>query len=198
MTRELVTIGDLRAAGPAARSRARRADYLRMIPRSIGATNTAFAPGVTPDTASGALQDDAVSLLNYLDTHGVPSEHVNDPNVEAFQTAWNADPGNAGGNAKLSVDGGYGPNTHDALNAVVGGTAPNVNTGSGPAPHAPAVTPTPTPGTTPHMSGGGMLLLLGAALVGGYLLFGRKKGARASVIIHKNPRRRAASRRLAL
>lgn len=187
--RELVTIGDLRSAGPAMRSRVRRVSYLR----SIGQTNPGFAPGVTSSSAGSTLQDAATSLLNYLDSNGVPSEHVSDPNVVAFQTDWNADPGNAAASAQLSVDGGYGPNVHDALNAIVGGIAPNVNTGAAPVPSKPGgTTPTPTaPGTTPSsgMSGMGILLLLAAAAGVGYLAFGRKKRS-TSIIVRRNPRRR--------
>jgi hypothetical protein len=194
--RELVTIGDLRTVGPAVRSRANRLRYLNVIPmRGMGSTNPSFVPGANSDTGGAELQDAGIALLNYLDTNGVPSEHVSDPNVVAFQTAWNADAANAGNNQKLSVDGGYGPNVHDALAAMVGAVAPPVNTGNAPVPSQPGGTTPATPGAPPlplaqaGMGGGGVLLFLALALAGGFVLFGSKK-QRTSVTVRRNPRRR--------
>jgi hypothetical protein len=193
--RELVTIGDLRTVGPAVRSRARRLSYLNVVPmRGIGQTNLSFVPGANSTTGGSELQDAGVALLNYLDSNGVPSEHTNDPNVVAFQTAWNADPANAGSNHQLSVDGGYGPNVHDALAAMVGAVAPPVNTGTAPVPSTPGGTSPATPGAPPlplqaSAAGGGSLLLwLAIAAAGAYLVFGGKKRT-TSVIVRKNPRR---------
>lgn len=175
----------------------------------MGQTNTNFAPGANTTSAGSELSDAGMALLNYLDASGVPSEHVSDPNVVAFQTAWNADPANSAASAQLSVDGGYGPNVHDALAALVGSVAPAVNTGASPTPAAPAtpasplVTPTPATPTAPSSGGEGLgvLLLIGAALVGGWLIFGRKKkvthhhagAGRAMVEVRSNPRRRRRS-----
>jgi hypothetical protein len=193
--RNLVTIGHLGAATPLSRSRLRRVAYLHRVPmHGIGQTNPNFHPGATSDNAGNALQDSALSLLNYLDVSGAPSEHASDQQVEDFQLVWNEDPANAAASAKLSVDGGYGPNTRDALNAIVGGIAPAVNTGGAPAPSpAPHPSPTPGPGPAPPvqqagMGGGGLLLLLAIAAAAGYAIFGKKKRL-TSVIVRRNPRR---------
>jgi hypothetical protein len=171
-----------------------RSTYLRMVPMGlIGATNPSFAPGVTSDSAGGALQDAAASLLNYFDTYGVPSEHVSDPNVVAFQTQWNADAGNAAAAAKLDVDGGYGANVHDALNVLTGGIAPNVNTGAAPIGPTPNVPPTPL--STAGVGGGMGLFVVLALVAGGAYLLTRKKRT-TSVIVRRNPGRRARRRML--
>lgn len=209
--RELVTIGDLYAARPLSRDRMRRRATLGRLSRpsgwDIGQTNPNFAPGADASTGGQELQQAAVDLLDYLDTNGVPSEHITDQHVEDFQIVWNRDPANGAASAKLSVDGGYGPNVHDALNAMVGGIAPAVNTGGTPAPSpspAPAPSPAPRPAPSPApivpAAGGeshvGLLLLLGALAVGGWLLLRRKKrrsgGSRSSrpLVVVKNPGRR--------
>lgn len=199
--RELVTIGDLYAR-PLSRDRARRRATLGRLSHpsgwDIGQTNPSFQPGADSSNAGQALQDAAIALLNYLDTNGVPSEHVRDANVLSFQTIWNADPANASPRAKLSLDGGYGPNVHDALDALVGGIAPAENTGGGP---APAPSPAPTP-PAPHpapvvpastgSSHVGLFLLLGAVAISGWLLFRKRKrsAGHALVEVRSNPRRR--------
>jgi LPXTG-motif cell wall-anchored protein len=149
----------------------------------------------TSATAGGALQDAAAALLNYLDTHGVPSEHDSDPQVLAYQRVWNADPANA--SDPLGLDGGYGPLTQGTLNVLTGGIAPAVNTGQGPAP-----SPAPPGVLVVPASGGsdmGWLLIAGGAGLLAYLLFFRKKKhhghhARpgALVEVKTNPRRRRA------
>ena len=121
--------------------------HTAMLPRqlgSFGATNPNFAvpSGFDQTTAVQATLDAANTLLTtYNGT--APSEHAYSSVAAAFQTAWNADPtiAAAGGNALLQVDGAYGPNTHDAIAAVNGGSAPDVNT----APASPTPSPTPSP-----------------------------------------------------
>jgi hypothetical protein len=183
--RELMTIGDLGALGgvrdatPLGRAMARR--YAVM-----GATIPGWSPpaAVNMNSVGVPLQNAAIALQNYLDASGIPAESVNDPNVAAFQTAWNAD--GVAGVAPIDVDGGYGPNTMAALNALTGEAAP---AGGG------AVVPgTPSaviPGSSSSSSGfpWGTALLVGGLLVGGYFLFFRKKTARLSVTTHTNPRR---------
>lgn len=124
---------------------------------TLGATNPSFvAPTVAQVQANppgDALANAAVAMLNDFEQNGVPSEHVSDSFVVAFQQAWNADPlGQANGeNGQLQVDGGYGPNSHDAL-ASIAGSAPAVNTGGGgtPVPLSGQTTeePEPTPDAT--------------------------------------------------
>lgn len=151
----------------------------------------------TPATAGDALTSAAATLLNYLDTNGVPSEHQTDAQVGAYQQAWNADPANA--NDQLVVDQEYGPLTQGTLDVMTGGIAPAVNTG--PAGTTPTPTPTPvvpvTPGTTTNSSEVGFWLLLAAVGVGAYLLLRKKKGrsvhhhhAGTSIELRSNPRRR--------
>lgn len=156
----------------------------------------------TADTAGSALSTAAANLLNYLDANGVPSEHINDPQVNAYQQAWNADPANSAD--QLSVDGGYGPETQGTLNVLTGGIAPAVNTGPpGTTPVSPTpVTPTPvTPApVTPAKTDSevGFWILLAAVGVGAYLLLRKKKGktvhhhhpASAAIELRSNPRRR--------
>jgi len=203
--RELVTIGDLYAR-PLSRDRMRRRQAMGRFSGpsgwDIGQTNPSFAPGADSSSGGQELQDAAIALLDYLDANGVPSEHTSDPNVLAFQTAWNADPANGAASAKLSADGDYGANTHDALAAMVGAVAPPVNTGAGPAPGpAPAPGPSPAPivpASTTTGSHLGLFLLLGAVALGGWLLMRKKKrggggGHRSSrplVEVRQNPRRR--------
>jgi hypothetical protein len=187
LPRQLVTIGDLRAARPLTR------DRLRRQARTLGSA--------TASTGSEALQDAALAFINALDVGGVPLESTVDPNVRAFQQAWNADPANAGD--QLAVDGKYGPLTQGALN-VMTGVAPPVNYGG--APPAPAPSPTP-PGVLVTPAGGGgestaFWLALAAVAVGGYLIFfrKRKKGAThhhhgTTLEVKSNPRRRLPRRR---
>lgn len=123
---------------------------------TLGATNPSFAAPSAAQVAANPpgqpLSDAGVALLTDFGANGVPSEHASDPLVIAFQNAWNADPLSQvnGSNGTLDVDGGYGPNVHDALASIAGGSAPPVNTGPAP---APSPTPTPTPGqTTPEVA----------------------------------------------
>lgn len=210
--RDLVTIGDLYAARPLSRDRARRRSALGRLSRpsgwSIGQTNPNFAPGADSSSGGQELQQAAIDLLDYLDANGVPSEHASDQHVEDFQIVWNADPANGAASAKLATDGDYGQNTHDALAAMVGAVAPPVNTGAAPPSPSPAPAPSPSPGpspapivpahtttTTSHL---GLLLLLGALGVGAWLLMRKKKRARGGgsrhssplVEVRSNPRRR--------
>jgi LPXTG-motif cell wall-anchored protein len=184
--RQLVTIGSLRAT-PLRRTRARRmghVDPFRFREAGMGSATAA--------TAGVDLQDAAVALLNYLEANGVPSEHVNDPQVYAYQQKWNADPANVAD--QLGLDGGYGPLTQGTLNVLTGGIAPLVNTG--PPGTVPAVVP---PGTITPAGGSSdwTWLLIAAAVAGGaYLLFRKKKKSggthhHGSVIeVKTNPRRR--------
>lgn len=200
MSRTLYTIGLL----PRTVSR-----YSRRM-AGIGATNPNFA---VPDDATvqaqagSDLQNAAMVLLNALEL-SVPSMHASDPNVLAFQNAWNADPvSSLVANGKLDVDGGYGPNVQTALNTLVGGIAPTPNLGTTPA--APSgVTTLPTivvPGQVPSSGGSdlGLILLIGGAAALGIYLLTRKRGGgghRASkplVSIKTNPRRRRSTRRAA-
>ena len=122
--------------------------------RRVGAATSA--------TAGADLQSAGTTLLNYLDTNGVPPETTTDSNVAAFQSAWNADPANA--TDQLVVDSEYGPLTFGALSAIVGDVAPPVNYGG---------TPTaPTPGGQPvvYSNGVGALpYIIGAVVVAGAL-----------------------------
>lgn len=111
-----------------------RAIRLQGIP-FLGATNPSFVAPSSSDVSNNppqqALADAAVALLAYFSANGVPSEHTDNPSVRSFQTAWNADPlSQINANGTLDVDGGYGPNSHDALASISGGSAPAVNTAS--------------------------------------------------------------------
>jgi hypothetical protein len=112
-------------------------------PDTLGATNPNFkvpsAAQVNANPPGAALADAAVALLTEFSANGVPSEHAFSQAVDLFQTAWNADPLSEvnGSDSALDEDGGYGPNAHDALASISGGTAPPVNTSPAP------------PGTTP-------------------------------------------------
>lgn len=128
---------------------------VRLQPVRIGQTNVNFqAPSsdqVANQPPGNVLAAAAQSLLNYFQSSGVPSEHTNNSQVMAFQTAWNGDPLSDinGSNSNLSQDGGYGPNTMAALASINGGSAPPVNTG-------PAGPPGPVgpPGPAPIPGGG--------------------------------------------
>jgi len=123
---------------------------------TLGATNPSFiaptAAQVQATPPGDALSNAGVALLTAFEANGVPSEHISDPSTLAFQNAWNADPLSQvnGANGALSVDGGYGPNVHDALASIAGGTAPAVNTGGGgaaPVPLTGQTTIEPVPAT---------------------------------------------------
>lgn len=120
----------------------------------LGATNASFiaptAAQIAATPPGDALANAAVALVTQFQASGVPSEHVSSPIVVAFQNAWNADPlGQVNGaNGQLGVDGGYGPNVHDAIASIAGGTAPAVNTAPAPSGGG-GVTPTTTEEPTP-------------------------------------------------
>lgn len=186
--RELVTIGDLgsfRTATPLGRSRGRRVQVLQ----GIGATIVGWSPpaAVNMNSVGVPLQNAAIALQNYLDANGIPNEATDDPNVAAFQQAWNAD--GVAGVSPIDVDGGYGPNTTAALNALTGQAAPPGGGGIVPVTPAPVV-----PGSTPASGAGfpwGAAILVGGILAGGYFFFLRKKKRTSfSVTTHANPRRR--------
>jgi hypothetical protein len=151
--------------------------------RKIGATKANFAvpSGLDATTAGPSLLDALNALLTSYTSSGVPSEHAYNAKAAAFQQAWNADPtvAAAGATAMLDVDGGYGPNTHDAVAAVNGGSAPDVNTTAAPAGSTPAST-TVVPGSSSSSSASIMagmptwgLWLVGLAAVGGAYLVGK-------------------------
>lgn len=187
-------------ASPLTRTRTRRRAMLGYV--TMGATIANWSPPAAANINSvgTALSNAALALQNYLDASGVPPESKADPVVGAFQLAWNADP--VAGVAQLQPDQGYGPNTHDALNALTG-LAPPV--GGGVTPPAPAPGVLPTPGVTPSSSSSSSVPWGDIALVAGglglvYLLFFRKKkggGHRSShpiIELKSNPRRRKGRR----
>jgi LPXTG-motif cell wall-anchored protein len=209
--RELVTIGDLHAARPAARSRARRRSMGFV---EMGVTNPNFvAPSDAQMSASppgSALVNAASALAAYMATSGTPSEHVNDPMVLAFQQAWNADPVSNlnGASSQLSDDGGYGPNTQAALSAFGAYAVPAVNSGASPVVTPPSPSPVApvVPGTSPAAPSTAaksdllpILAIVGVAGLAAWLLFFRKKKRGSSrrssstsmVLVKSNPRRRS-------
>jgi hypothetical protein len=115
----------------------------------LGQTNPLFAPpaGLTATTMGDALAAALNAMLTDFTANGVPSEHSVSATTLAFQKAWNKDPIVVafGGNAKLSEDGGYGPNTSLATATVNGGSFPSVNTAY---PSTTTTTTTPTTTTT--------------------------------------------------
>ena len=210
--RTLHTIGNLAPrATPLQRSTRRR----RVL--SLGDTNPDFTvpTGAPPGEGTGSYET-GVQLLNQFDSYGATSEHAANPVVTAFQASYNADVASRGG-TPLSVDGGYGPNTYTALDWILGGTAPAVNTGTSPGPSpplapvpalppAPLVSPHPATPTAPGAGSGssvGIWIVLAAVAGGAYFLFFRKKKRKAGggghshalVEVRSNPRRRAARRR---
>lgn len=150
--------------------------------RRVGSTNPNFAPpsGLNANTMGAGLQAALNTLLTNYSSNGVPSEHAYDSTAAAFQQVWNNDPivSAAGGNALLSVDGGYGPNTAAAVAAINGGSAPSVNTNPAPPGAPPPTPPSPAPPASNNASAlAGMstwgLWLVGAAAVGGAYLVGK-------------------------
>lgn len=148
----------------------------------IGATKPNFAvpSGLDATTAGPALLTALNDLLTSFSSSGTPSEHAYNAKAAAFQTAWNADPtvAAAGSTATLDVDGGYGPNTHDAVAAINGGSAPDVNTAPAPAGSTPAsttVVPASASANASIMAGMPTwgLWLVGLAAVGGAYLVGK-------------------------
>jgi hypothetical protein len=151
----------------------------------VGQTKSNFQPPtevqIQANFPGDTLTHAAENLINTFQASGVPSEHAFSGVTSDFQTAWNADPvsDSNGANSKLSVDGGYGPNTHDALDSIASDLglppAPAVNTGAapGPAPGPPPPPPPPpgpkpappAPPVTPSSNTGGYLIAAGGILV---------------------------------
>jgi hypothetical protein len=119
----------------------------------LGQTNPLFAPPstLTAQTMGTALAAALQAMLADFNANGVPSEHSASATTGAFQTAWNKDPlvAAVGGNALLSVDESYGPNTALATATVNGGSAPTVNTSTPSTSPTTPTTPPTTPSTTP-------------------------------------------------
>jgi hypothetical protein len=146
----------------------------------VGSTNPNFAPpaGLDSNSMGAGLSAALQTLLSTYSSNGVPSEHAYDATAAAFQQIWNNDPivSAAGGNALLSVDGGYGPNTALAVATINGGSAPSVNPSPAP-PGTPPAAPVPSPSPAPASALAGMstwgLWLVGAAAVGGAYLIGK-------------------------
>jgi len=167
--RELTTIGSLAAVrSMRAIDRSSRLLPLRGI-GFIGQSNPGFAPpaDLSATTASAGALDAANTLMQNFSGSGTPTETTVSPVVQAFQSAWNGDPlvSAAGGNALLSVDGEYGPNTRDAVAAINGGSAPAVNAGGAPAPAPLPVPVTPAAPVVPASSSSGGHALLWALAI---------------------------------
>ena len=139
----------------------------------LGQTNPLFAPpsGLNAQTMGSALSDALNAMLTDFTTNGVPSEHSVSASTLAFQKAWNADDivAAVGGNAKLSEDGGYGPNTSLATATVNGGSAPKVNTAY---PSTTSTTTTPTTTTTTSPPDYTVPIVAGAVLGGVVIITG--------------------------
>lgn len=147
----------------------------------VGAVNPNFAvpSAMTPAAASPALVNAVNALLTAYNASGVPSEHSASPEALAVQTAWDNDPivVAAGTTAQLDQDESYGPNTHDAVAAVNGGSAPDVNTSTSTSTSSTTVVNTSTTTTAP--SDWTRPLLIGAALVAA-------AGVTTAAILHAN------------
>ena len=180
--RELTTIGNL---GNLRTMRAieRSSRLMPMRLGWLGSTNPGYqAPSldsVDANPPGAALTAANVAMLNHFAADGVPSEHATtaDPYVLAFQQALNRDPAPWTAAARLSEDGAYGDNTHDASAALVdytgGGTPPPVNSGNAPIvkPAAPATPAAPlTKPAAPSSGSHAILWLLAivAAIGAGY------------------------------
>jgi hypothetical protein len=152
----------------------------------LGSTKATFyvPSGMSPTSASSALVDAVNALLTAYKASGVPSEHSASPEALAVQEAWDADAivKAAGASAMLDKDSGYGPNTHDAVAAVNGGSAPDVNTG--PASSTTSTTVTTTTTTTAAASDWTRPLIIGAAIVAA-------AGVTTAAVMHANKKRRA-------
>jgi hypothetical protein len=164
--------------------------FLQVRAVGLGSTKATFyvPSGMTPTSASTRLTDAVQALLTAYNASGVPSEHAASPEALAVQEAWDADPIviAAGSSALLDKDSGYGPNTHDAVAAVNGGSAPDVNTGPASTTTSTTVTSTTTT-TTTAASDWTRPLLIGAAVVAA-------AGVTTAAVIHMN-KKRAARRR---
>lgn len=174
-----------RSAMVLAQLRRRSAERRAASSAGLGAVNPNFAvpSAMTPTAASQGLLDAVNALLVAYTANGVPSEHKASAEALAVQTAWDADPivVAAGSTAVLDKDSSYGPNTHDAVAAVNGGSAPDVNTG-------PATTTVPTTvvnntTTTAAAADWTRPLLIGAAIVA-------VAGVGTAAIVHAQKSRR--------
>jgi hypothetical protein len=162
----------------------------------VGQTNSSFVPPTATERANLLPGDSLVNatqaMLTTFSANGVPSEHTDSPVVRSFQVAFNADPLSNlhGSNGKLSVDGGYGPNTHDAAAVIAGSAVPDVNSAAAPVvstvtptlPTAPSSTSTTTTSssstssyTKPLIIGA---LVVGAGVVTAAVLSHKKKGGK--------------------
>jgi hypothetical protein len=155
----------------------------------LGAVNPNFTipSAMTPTAASADLQNAVNALLTAYTASGVPSEHTASPEALAVQEAWNADPivASAGATARLDPDKSYGPNTHDAVAVVNGGSAPAVNTG-------PALTTVPTTvvnNTTTTTSTTAAADWTGPVLIGVALV--AAAGVTAAAVVHVSKKRKA-------
>ena len=147
--------------------------------RGLGVTNPSFiapsADQVAANQPGANLAALTQALLAYFNSSGVPSEHVNDPNVMAWQEGWNADPISQvnGANSALSEDGGYGPNSALALASINGGNAPGINTTGAPVVPTTPVVVTPTvvvPGSASGGSSYTVPLIVGGVVLGAAVL----------------------------
>jgi hypothetical protein len=167
--------------------------------RGLGKTEATFyvPSAMTPSVAGTVLTDAVNALLTAYNASGVPSEHSVSPEALAVQKAWNLDPVviAAGASAHLDEDAGYGPNTHDAVAAVNGGSAPDVNTGPAGATTTTTVVVNKPTTTTAAASDWTRPLLIGAGLVA-------VAGVATAAAIHasrqKNQRRTSAHTRTTL
>jgi hypothetical protein len=197
--RSLTTIGDLRTMRALERG-------ARLFPfRTMGQTEANYIPpslsqlDATPPGQS--LTAATLAMLTHFKS-GVPSEHVSDPYVMAFQKAYNADAlSKASGGPGLAEDGGYGQNTHDTADVLTaytgGGPVPPVNAGTAPAPAPAPPSPSPSPSPAPIVkhAGDGDLWVWGLALVvvGGLAYYIARRRRRRG-----GARRRAPSRAIIL
>jgi hypothetical protein len=143
--------------------------------RQIAATRSNFSPpaGLDSSTASSQLLSSMQDLLTAY-SGGAPSEHAYDSKAAAFQAMWDAESAviAAGSSASLDVDGGYGPNTHDAVAAINGGSAPSVNTAPAPAGSTPTTTVVPSSSNASVSMPNWGPYAIGAAAVGGAAIVG--------------------------
>jgi hypothetical protein len=144
--RELTTIGNVHALRRSLRAVERTARLRGIGIGYVGATNALYlapsADELLAEPPGDALASATKTLLEHFATGGVPSEHVSDPVVLAWQKAVSADPSSwAQRTPKLGVDGGFGDNSHataKALAAALGldPAVPDVNTTTATVPYA--------------------------------------------------------------
>lgn len=155
--RELTTIGSLRTMRTIERSS--RLVSLRGM-GWMGATDPGYvaptAAQIDAELPGDALSAATLAMLEHFQTAGVPSMHVSDPFVLAFQQAYNKDPASWAQAHKLGIDGGYGPNVRDAADALALATGavgvalivPPVNTGAAPVVPSTVIVTRPSKSTT--------------------------------------------------